>query len=102
MGKKNTDKNAGKEANAVETTEVVRTLSYFAEDGNYGSASGLTIMETTHWNELDWEIIDGASDWARPEVARVLTESYEPNADEEALRAKLANLGIDLKEYEDR
>jgi hypothetical protein len=102
VGKKNTDKNAGKEANAVETTEVVRTLSYFAEDGNYGSASGLTIMETTHWNELDWEIIDGASDWARPEVARVLTESYEPNADEEALRAKLANLGIDLKEYEDR
>ena len=102
MGKKNTDKNAGKEANAVETTEVVRTLSYFAEDGNYGSASGLTIMETTHWNELDWEIIDGASDWARPEVARVLTESYEPDADEEALRAKLANLGVDLKEYEDR
>jgi hypothetical protein len=102
VGKKNTDKNAGKEANAVEPTEVVRTLSYFAEDGNYGSASGLTIMETTHWNELDWEIIDGASDWARPEVARVLTESYEPDADEEALRAKLANLGVDLKEYEDR
>ncbi len=102
MGKKNTDKNTGKEAEAVASTEVVRTLSYFAEDGNYGSASGLTIMETTHWNELDWEIIDGASDWARPEVARVLTESYEPNADEEALRAKLANLGIDLKEYEGR
>ena len=102
MGKKKTDKNAGKEAGAVAPTEVVRTLSYFAEDGNYGSASGLTIMETTHWNELDWEIIDGASDWARPEVARVLTESYEPNADEGALRAKLANLGVDLKEYEDR
>jgi hypothetical protein len=102
VGKKKTDKNAGEEAGAVASTEVVRTLSYFAEDGNYGSASGLTIMETTHWNELDWEIIDGASDWARPEVARVLTESYEPDADEEALRAKLANLGVDLKEYEDR
>jgi hypothetical protein len=102
MAKKNTDKNTGKEAEAVATTEVVRTLSYFGEDGNYGNASGLTIMETTHWNELDWEIIDGASDWARPEVARVLTESYEPDADEEALRAKLANLGVDLKEYEDR
>jgi hypothetical protein len=82
------------------TVEVVRTLSYFAEDGNYGSASGLTIMETTHWNELDWEILEGASDGARPEVARVLTESYEPNADEAALRAKLASLGVDLTEYE--
>lgn len=102
MDKENTDKNTGEEAGAVESTEVVRTLSYFAEDGNYGSASGLTIMETTHWDELDWEIIDGASDYARPEVARVLTESYEPNADEQALRAKLANLGVDLKEYEVR
>ena len=100
MGKKKTGKNTGEEAGSVAATEVVRTLSYFAEDGNYGSASGLTIMETTHWNELDWEIIDGASDWARPEVARVLTESYEPNSDEAALRAKLANLGVDLKEYE--
>ena len=108
MGKKKTGKNTGEEAVAVDPNiaatlsswEVVRNLSYFAEDGNYGSASGLTIMETTHWNELDWRILDGASDWARPEVARVLTESYEPDADEEALRAKLANLGVDLTEYE--
>jgi len=102
MGKKKTDKNEGVEAGAVASTEVVRKLAYFAEDGNYGSADGLTIMETTHWNELDWEIIEGASEWARPEVARVLTESYEPNASEEALRARLANLGVNLEEYEDR
>ena len=100
MGKKKTASVEKTELIEAATVEVVRTLSYFAEDGNYGSASGLTIMETTHWNELDWQIIDGASDWARPEVARVLTESYEPNADEAALRAKLASLGVDLTEYE--
>jgi hypothetical protein len=82
------------------TTEVVRTLNYFAEDGNYGNADGLTIMETTHWNELDWQIVEEASEWARPEVARVLTESYEPDAKEDALRAKLEALGVDLTKYE--
>ena len=80
--------------------EAVRSLHYFAEYGNYGNADGLTIMETTHWDETDWAIIEAASDWARPEVARVLTESYEPGAIEEALRAKLDSLGIDLTEFE--
>jgi hypothetical protein len=80
--------------------EAVRSLHYFAEDGNYGNADGLTIMETTHWDETDWAIIEAASEWARPEVARVLTESYEPGAIEEALRAKLDSLGIDLTEFE--
>ena len=82
------------------TEEVVRKLNYFAEDGNYGNADGLTIMETTHWDDTDWAIIESASDWARPEVARVLTESYEPGADETALRAKLDALGVDLTEFE--
>jgi hypothetical protein len=84
----------------VKKTEVTRVINYFAEDGNYGNASGLTIMETTHWDETDWAIIESASEWARPEVARVLTESYEPGADEAALRAKLDALGIDLTEFE--
>jgi hypothetical protein len=84
----------------VKNTEATRTLSYFAEDGSYGNADGLTIMETTHWNETDWSIIEDAAEWARPEVARVLTESYEAGADETALRAKLDALGIDLTQYE--
>ena len=87
-------------APAAAEGEVVRTLNYFAEDGSYGNADGLTIMETTHWDDTDWAIIESASDWARPEVARVLTESYEPGANEEALRAKLDALGVDLTEYE--
>lgn len=91
----------GKKVKKIEMSAgKTRTLSYFAEDGNYGNAGGLTIMETTHWNETDWDIIESAADWARPEVARALTESYEPGADEQALRARLESLGVNLADYE--
>lgn len=89
-----------KKSEETAPVEKTRSLSYFAEDGSYGNADGLTIMETTHWDETDWAIIESAADWAKPEVARVLTESYEPNADEAALRAKLDALGVDLTEFE--
>lgn len=80
--------------------ETVRTMSYFAVDGNYGSADGMTLMETTHWTDMDWEIIESTSDEHRPEVARALTESYEPGANEDALRAFLADRGVDLSPWE--
>ena len=83
------------EANAVQ-----RHLSYFAPDGNYGSADGYVVMETTWWTDIDWEIIEEAQDEKRPAVARLITESYEPDADEEALRAAFDSLGIDLSQYE--
>lgn len=78
-----------------------RQVSYFAPDGNYGAAEGMTVMETTHWDDADWEIIESTSDEYRPEVARALTESYEPGADEGALRAFLESRGVDLSQWED-
>lgn len=86
------------ETNTVE--QVERTLHYFAEDGNYGSADGLTVMETTHWDEVDWEIIEDTRDEFRPLVARILAESYEPEADEAFLRSELDKYGVDLSQYE--
>jgi hypothetical protein len=81
--------------------EKVRSLSYFAEDGSYGDASGLLVLETTHWSELDWQLIDMARDEARPTVARILTESYEPGANQELLRKKLEeDYGFDFSEHE--
>lgn len=80
--------------------EVTRTLHYFAVDGNYGDASGMTVMETTHWNDTDWDIIEGTVDWHRPAIARAITESYEPGASEEALRAEFEKYGVDLSQYE--
>lgn len=82
-----------------EPTEVIRSLSYFAEDGNYGDASGLVVMETTHWREMDWMIIEETSDHFRPHVARLITESYEKDADEKILRSEFEKYGVDLSKY---
>jgi hypothetical protein len=86
----------------AERPQIQRTLHYFASDGNYGSADGYVVMETTHWNEIDWEIIESATDEYRPIVARLITESYEPDANEQALREAFARYGVDLSIYENK
>lgn len=81
--------------------ETVRSLSYFATDGNYGSADGILVLETTGWSELDWQMVEGVSDEHRPTVARLITESYEPKADQEFLRKKLEeDYGFDFSGHE--
>ena len=83
-----------------ETQTVERTVAYFAEDGNYGDADGMVVMETTFWNADDWDIIEQASDADRPVVARLLTESYEQDADDEFIKTQLVEkYGIDLTPY---
>lgn len=84
----------------AERPQIQRTLHYFAGDGNYGSADGYVVMETTHWSELDWEIIESASDEYRPIVARLITESYEAGADETTLRMMFERYGVDLSIFE--
>lgn len=76
-------------------------LTYFAQDGNYGSADGITVMETTLWSQLDWQMIDEVSDEHRATVARLITESYEPDADQAFLRKKLEeDYGFDFSAQE--
>lgn len=87
---------------AVESPQIQRALHYFATDGNYGSADGYVVMETTHWNDIDWEIIESADDEYRPIVARLITESYEPDANEEALRMMFERYGVDLSIFENK
>jgi len=82
------------------TEEVVRSLSYFAEDGAYGDASGILVMETTHFSELDWQMLQDCSDEQRTAVARLIVESYEPNADQKFIREKLEEFGFDFSEHE--
>lgn len=81
--------------------EIQRSLSYFAQDGNYGSADGILVLETTGWSELDWQMIEEVSDEHRPAVARLIVESYEPDADQEFIRKKLEDdYGFDFSGHE--
>ena len=91
---------AARKAQLEEAKKVQRNLSYFAADGSYGSAAGYVVMETTWWTDIDWQIIEEASDNERPFVARLITESYEPDAHEATLRKAFAAYGIDLSKYE--
>lgn len=42
---------------------------YFAQDGNFGDATELIIVDTTNWTEADWEMIEDAYDGERATIA---------------------------------
>lgn len=65
------------ELNEVSSTITDRTVHYFATDGNYGDVSGLVIVETTQWTELDWEDFEAASDESRPMTAETIAKKYK-------------------------
>lgn len=52
-------------------------IHYFAEDGNFGSADGLVVIETTKWNENDWDEIESSNDWNRPSTAEIISKKYK-------------------------
>lgn len=54
-----------------------RTVHYFAEDGNYGDANGLVIIETTDWTEKDWDMFEDHRDWERPKAAEKIANKYK-------------------------
>ena len=41
-------------------------LTYFAADGNYGDARGLVIVDTSTWEEDQWNHIDEVQDGFKP------------------------------------
>ena len=88
-------------ASETEVVEKKRALSYFAPDGNYGDAAGMTVIETTHWSEVDWAILDAASDWHRPDVARLIAESYEKETQMplDLLKEAFRKYDIELDEF---
>ena len=50
--------------------------TYFAMDGNYGSAHGLVVIDTNGWNDEDWDAIENSTDSDRFIVAVTIAESY--------------------------
>lgn len=52
------------------------TAIYFAEDGNYGKATGIVIVDTARWSDEDWDKLESVSDWQKPYVAREIAAGY--------------------------
>lgn len=50
---------------------------YFAEDGSYGSADGITIVDTANWTDADWELIDFSTDSERAALAQKISDGYD-------------------------
>lgn len=50
-------------------------LTYFAADGSFGDAAGLVVIDTSDWDQDDWDHIDFAPESERLSVARELSES---------------------------
>ena len=65
-----------------EHTEEARVFTkpivhYFSDDGNYGMADGLVIIETSSWNDSDWVEIEETSDENRPKAAEIISNKYK-------------------------
>ena len=57
--------------------EVVGAGTYFAQDGNYGSAELLAIVNTQNWTEKDFQEIEEGHDWDSPEKAIEVAERHD-------------------------
>lgn len=54
-------------------------LTYFVEDGSYGNAQSLVVVDTSEFTEDDWEIIENESYWNRPRAAEHIAERNRIN-----------------------
>ena len=50
--------------------------TYFALDGSYGDAAELLIVDTSMWDEADWEQIHNATDNQRSEIVQSIIDHY--------------------------
>lgn len=66
-----------KEAFLTFYTEVIGAGTYFAQDGNYGSADQIAIVNTEGWSETDFQEIEDDSDWNAPSNAIAIAERHD-------------------------
>lgn len=43
--------------------------TYFANDGSFGSATGMVVIDTRAWSDEDWTEVENATDDVRVRVA---------------------------------
>ena len=51
-------------------------MIYFAQDGSFGSADGLVVLDVSEWTNDDWESIELCSDDDRVRVALEVARSH--------------------------
>jgi hypothetical protein len=61
----------------------ITSLTYFAKDGNYGDAAGLTVVDTTDWTDDDFEMLDYVGDERRVLAAQTISEWIEKGRTDE-------------------
>lgn len=66
---------------------------YFANDGNYGDATNLTIIDTATWQPTDYDAIDDVHDTDRAQAAALLAEFITTGRTRQDLADRLADLG---------
>lgn len=54
-------------------------LTYFAKDGNYGQAVGMSFVDTSEWSDSEWKLIKATPDDLKGQIAKYLEEAN--NAD---------------------
>jgi hypothetical protein len=74
---------------------TITSITYFAKDGNYGDAAGVTIIDTSDWTDSDFEMLDSITDEFRPLAARMISEWIEGGReDTERLHYLLDNIPL--------
>lgn len=54
--------------------EPITMEHYFAQDGIYGDATDLVLVDTTNWTEDDWLLIEDAQDYERADLAQRISD----------------------------
>lgn len=49
-----------------------KDVHFFAQDGSFGHAEGIVIIETDQWEEDDWDMVADAPDSRRAAVAMAM------------------------------
>lgn len=50
---------------------------YFAQDGNYGDANDLVLVDNHYWGDLEYRILDEAGDDDRAKTAQLIQKWVE-------------------------
>jgi hypothetical protein len=51
-------------------------MIYITDDGSFGGAEGMVLVDTTEWTEADYLKLEEASDMERLDIAREIAQTY--------------------------